>query len=309
MRPTHLTAIVIALGLVGCSTDLPPTAGSVSGSNPQASAAFQTARQSEDSGNTRRAIKQYKNVAEKYPWAEEAAEARFRQAKLLQSKGETVKAFDAYQELINRYRGSDLYTEALSTQARMAQAAADGEIKTSFLGMKSKLSAPKIVGMLNKVRENAPAAPSASRAQFAIGELYQSRGGRDDVPKAISAYRILVRDYPDSREAAEGQYRIGVILTMQAERGNQDQANIDQAREAFQDYLDRYPGHAKNADARRQLSAIGSKDVQRSFDVAEFYLKKGQTESAKFYYREVMRQSKSGDLYNRAKARLAELGE
>lgn len=306
MRPTHLTAIVIALGLAGCSTDLPPTAGSVSGTNPQASAAFQAARQSESSGNSRRAIKQYEDVAEKYPWAEEAPEARFRQAKLLQSRGETLKAFDAYQELITRYRGSDLYTDALSTQARMAQAAADGEIKTSFLGMKSNLSSTKIVGMLNKVRANAPAAPSASKAQFAIGELYQSRG---EATKAVNAYHALVREYPDSREAAEGQYRIGVILTKQAERGNQDQANIDLAREAFQDYLDRYPGHAKNADARRQLSAIGGKDVQRSFDVAEFYLKKGQTESAKFYYREVMRQSKSGDLHDRARARLAELGE
>jgi len=306
MRPTNLTAILIALGLVGCSSDLPPTAGSVSGSNPQASAAFQKARKSEDSGSKRRAIKQYEEVAEKYPWAEEAPEARFRQAKLLQGQGETLKAFDAYQELINRYRGSDLYTDALSTQAQMAQSAADGEIKTSFLGMKSNLSSTKIVGMLTKVRENAPAAASASKAQFGIGELYQSRG---EAPKAINGYRTLVRDYPDSREAAEGQYRIGLILTKQAERGNQDQANVDLAREAFQDYLDRYPGHAKNSDARRQLSAIGGQDIQRSFDVAEFYLKKGETESAKFYYREVIRQSKSGDLHNRAKARLAELGE
>jgi outer membrane assembly lipoprotein YfiO len=306
MRPTHLTAIVIALGLVGCSSDLPPTAGSVSGSNPQASAAFQKAQQAENSGSTRRAIGLYEDVADQYPWAEEAPEARFRQAKLLQQRGDTVKAFDAYQELITRYRGSDLYVDALNTQAQMAQSAADGEIKTSFLGLKQNLSSTKVVGMLNKVRENAPAAPSASKALFGIGELYQSRG---EAPKAIAGYRELVREYPDSREAAEGQYRIGVILTKQAERGNQDQANIDLAREAFQDYLDRYPGHAKNPDARRQLSALGGKDIQRSFDVAEFYLKKGQTESAKFYYREVMRQSKSGDLHNRAKARLAELGE
>jgi len=305
MRPTNLTAILTALGLVACSSDLPPTAGSVSGSSPQASAAFQKARQSEDSGSKRRAIKQYQEVAEKYPWAEEAPEARFRQAKLLQAQGDTVKAFDAYQELINRYRGSDLYSEALGTQAQMAQAAVDGEIKTSFLGMKSNLSSAKIVGMLNKVRNNAPAAPSASKAQFAIGELYQSRG---EAPKAINAYHMLAREYPDSREAAEGQYRIGVLLIKQAERGNQDQANIDLAHEAFQDYLDRYPGHAKNGDARRQLSALGSKDIKRSFDVAEFYRKKGQPESAKFYYREVIRQSKSGDLHDRAKARLAELG-
>lgn len=306
MRPTILLAAAFALGLLGCSNDLPPAAGSVTGSSPQASAAFQAARQVQDSGNSRRAIKAYSEIADKYPWAEEAPEARFRQAQLLQANGDTVKAFDAYQQLITRYRGSDLYTKALDTQAQMAQSAADGEIKTSFLGMKSNLSSTKIVGMLGQVRDNAPAAPSASRAQFGIGELYQSRG---EAPKAIAGYRQLVRDFPDSREAAEGQYRIGVILTEQAERGNQDQANLDLAREAFQDYLQRYPGHAKNADARKRLSALGSQDIQRSFDVAEFYLNKGETESAKFYYREVLRQAGHGDLHNRAKARLAELGE
>lgn len=306
MRCSSFLPAAIALALAGCSSDLPPAAGLVTGSNPDASAAFQAARQAEDSGRSGQAIKLYKKFGEQYPWADEAAEARYRQAQLLQNSGETVKAFDAYQELITRYRGSNLYNKALETQAQLAQSAADGEIKTSFLGMKSKLSSDKVVGMLTKVRENAPAAPSASRAQFGIGELYQSRG---DANKAIAAYRELVRDFPDSREAAEGQYRIGVILTEQAERGNQDQANIDTAREALQDYLQRYPGHAKNGEARQRISTLGSRDIQRSYDVAEFYRKKGETESAKFYYREVLRLAGSGETHDQAKARLAELGE
>jgi len=57
------------------------------------------------------------------------------------------------------------------------------------------------------------------------------------------------------------------------------------------------------------LGNLGGRDVQRSFEIAEFYRKSGQYESAKVYYREVVRHSNPGPLQNSAKARLAELGE
>jgi outer membrane assembly lipoprotein YfiO len=307
MRALALVAGLVLPWLASCgSNDLPPMVGSGGTDSPAATGLFGAARQAENSGNTRKAVKLYGKLAEDHPVAPQAPEARFRQAKLLEQTGETVKAFDAYQEFITRYRGSSLYTQALESQARMAKAAADGEIKTSFLGLKSRLSTDKVVGMLEKVRDNAPASRTAPLAQFTIGELYQSRG---DAARSIAAFRELVFKHPDSSEAAEGQYRIGVILTEQAERGNQDQANIDLAREAFQDYLQRYPGHSRNDEARRRLGVLGTRDLQRSFDIAEFYLRKGDTGSAKFYYHEVVREAKSGPLHDRAKARLAELGE
>ena len=56
------------------------------------------------------------------------------------------------------------------------------------------------------------------------------------------------------------------------------------------------------------MSTLGGEDLQRSFGIAEFYEKKGDTGSARFYYEEVIRKSKSGDLHDKAKARLAALG-
>ena len=57
------------------------------------------------------------------------------------------------------------------------------------------------------------------------------------------------------------------------------------------------------------IKALDSHDLQRSFDIAEFYLKTGKTESAKVYYRDIIKRSSSGSLYTRSKARLKELGE
>jgi outer membrane protein assembly factor BamD (BamD/ComL family) len=242
------------------------------------------------------------------PLSRRAPEARFRQGELLQQEGRIKDSFDAYQELLSRYNNSGLYTKALERQAAMAQSAAEGQVKTSFLGLKSKLSNEKVVEMLDKVRANSPRSPTASKAQFTIGQLWESQRNSSGSAKAIAAYRDLVLEFPDSKEAPEGQFRIGKILIEEARRGNQDQANLDRARESLQDYLRQYPGHSKNGEARQLLANLGGEDLQRSFDVAEFYERKGDTASAKFYYEEVIRKAKSGPLHDQAKARLAALG-
>jgi outer membrane protein assembly factor BamD len=307
-RLVVLPALAVLLASCGDDADLPPLVGNASPNNDRAEALFSEAQAAESAGKSSKAIKLYDTLGDEMPLARRAAEARFRQGELLEQAGEIPKAFDAYQELISRYNNSNLYEKALNRQASMAQAAADGQVKTSFLGLKAKISNERITGMLAKVRDNAPRSPQASKAQFTIGQLWESEDNTAGASKAITAYRDLVVEYPDSREAPEGQFRIGKILLDEARRGNQDQANIDRSREAFQDYLRQYPGHSRNGEARQLLANLGGEDLQRSFNVAEFYERKGETASARFYYEEVVRKAKSGELHDKAKARLAALG-
>jgi len=309
MSPKSFFALAGAAALlVSCGNDSegPPLAGQVAKTRGEGEQLYYQAKQADDAGNAAKAIKLYAKSAELAPSASTSAQARFRQAQLLEQKGEVVEAFDAYQKVLERYQASNLYATALKRQTALAQSAADGEVKTSFLGLKSGLSTEKIVGMLEKVRDNAPKSATASKAQFTIGELHQSK---KEEKEAIEAFRKLVRDFPDSKEAAEGQFRIGKVFVAQAERGNQNQATLDLAREALQDYLQQYPGHSKNAEAKQILADLGGRNVQRTFDIAEFYLKTGEKESAKVYYRQVVKRTGSGELHDKAKARLAELGE
>ena len=297
-----------AFHLVSCGgdSDMPILAGNTRAAADQGEALYQKAKQADDSGNANSAIKLYDETATRYPFAPSAAQARYRQAQLLEQKGEIVKSFDAYNQFLSRFQGSNLYTTALNRQVAMAQSAADGDIKSSMLGLKTKLSLEKTVEMLGKVRDNAPRSPIASKAQFTIGRLYEEKKKSKE---AIAAYRQLVRDQPGSSEAPEGLFRIGLVLTADADRGNQNQANIDLAREAFDDYLLQYPGHSRNAEARRLSANLGGRDFQRSYDIAAFYQKTGKTESAKVYYRDIVDRTKSGELHDKAKARLKELGE
>jgi outer membrane protein assembly factor BamD (BamD/ComL family) len=300
--------LVAPLWLASCGSDsdVPILAGNTQAAAAEGEALYQKARAADDAGKIGRAIKLYDQTATRYPFAPSAAQARYRQAQLLEQDGEIQDAFDAYDKFLDRFPGNPQYNTALNRQTAMAQAAAEGDVKSSFLGLKTKLSLEKTVEMLGKVRDNAPKSRAAAKAQFTIGELYQAKRKWKE---AIDAFRRLVKDQPDSPEAPEALFRVGLLFMEQAERGNQNRSNLDLAKESFNDYLLQYPGHARNAEARRLISSLGAQDLQRSFDIAEFYLKTGKPEAAKVYYRDIVKRSGSGRLHDAAKARLKELGE
>ncbi len=301
-----VSASIFHLSSCGSDDEMPIMAGNNQAAVQEGEKLYQEAKKADDSGNSGRAMKYYDQTATRFPFAPSAAQARFRQAELLEQRGETLKAFDAYDKFLAKFQGSNLYTTALNRQIKMAQAAADGDLKQNLLGLKTRLSLDKTVEMLNKVRDNAPQSTAAAQAQFTIGELYESKKKSKE---AIEAYRKLVRDQPSSMQAPEALFRIGIILTAEADRGNQNQGNLDLAKEAFNDYLIQYPSHSRNAEARKMIGSLQGRDVQRSFDIAEFYLKTGKTESAKVYYRDIVKNTQYGTLHDKAKARLKELGE
>ncbi len=258
----------------------------------------------EADGRTNKAIDRYREVSKKYPNTKAADSARYAEGKLLDEQGDLLKAFEAYQDLIVNYPGSSHYSAAIQRQRDVALAAVNGIIKNNFLGMKTRISPERTTKMLANVRDNAPQAPSASEAQYHIGRVWQKNGSAQ---KALAGYLRISTDYPTSSYAPEALYQRGQILIMKAEKGNQNRAHVNQAKDIFQDLIERYPGHQRASDARKSIAKLAGQDIQRSYDTAEFYRKKGNNASAIFYYKEVVRSAQSGELHNMAKQRIEEL--
>jgi outer membrane assembly lipoprotein YfiO len=223
---------------------------------------------------------------------------------MLDQQGELIKAFDTYQLLISGYQGSHRYASALKRQESVAKAAANGIIKNNFLGMKTRIAPSKVETMLSQVRDNAPQAASAPRAQFANRKVWQNSGNAE---KAIAAFRKISADYPDSPEAPEALYQIGEVLVLKTKKGNKNKANFDNATNIYNDLIQRYPNHKRVPDARKRIKSLRGQEIQRSFNVAEFYRKKDETKSAIFYYNEVLKKSKGGPLRDQATRYIAEL--
>ncbi len=306
----HLALGGVTLGLlISCgskSDDLPLSSGPSGMIGVAAADAMLSKAQAyESSGKAGKATSVYKDIIKRYPYAGASAQARFSLARAYDQEGDLLKAFEQYQGLIARHPNSPHYAAAIQRQETVAHAAANGIIKNNFLGMKTRISPEKTEKMLSQIRDNAPRALSAPKAQFAIGRVWQQDGNAD---KSIAAYQKISTDYATSAQAPEALYQTGEIIILKSERGNQNKANVDRARRIFTDLIQRYPGHRRAADARKRIAVLGGKDIQRSYDTAEFYRKKGKTQSAIFYYREVLRTSKSGPLSDQAKQRITELG-
>lgn len=302
MRDWIVIAAFIVLAGCGGVTDQVPLQGTLRGDNLLAAALFEKGQRQEAAGDGKKAIKTYRKLAKEFPADKRTADARLRQALIFGAMGEPREAFDAYQTFIEFHPESPAYAEAIAQQEAIAHAAATGDIRTNFLGLKSRLDNDVIVGMLEKVRDNAPRAVSAPRAQFMIGQVNEFT---ERVGPAIAAYEKLVDDYPASSLAPDAQFRIGEILLKQSRGGNRDQANLERARSAYRDLLLAYPGNPFAEEARQRIASIGSQDLQASYRIAEFYLKKGEKESAAYYYQDVITRAPEGDLRNRAAARLA----
>lgn len=305
----HAAVAALAFFVMSCgaSNDAMPLIGTNTPElNSKGEALYQKAKAQDEAGRTKPAIRNYDRAATRYPYAPSAPEARFRQAELLEQRADVVKAFEAYQQYIDSFSGAGRYAQALTRQAAMAQSAADGEVRSGFLGLRSRLPLDRTVKMLEQTRSNAPQSRTAAKAQFTVGQLYESR---NKPTEAIAAYRMLVRDQPAAPEAAESLFRVGEILLSQADSGNRNQATLDLAREAFNDYLIQYPNHSKAAQAREKVREISNRNLQRTFDTAAFYERTGQPDAAKVYYRDVVKGAKSGELHDAARARLRALGE
>ena len=311
---TGLRRVFLFAGLGGClltscsqdAETLLQVAGSSNRLDSAAQVLFNAAQAADQRGRDKKALKLYDQTASRYPHSSTAAKARFRQAQLLEKAGDLEEAFEAYGQVITRHQGSSLYTEARDSQDKVAHAAASGQLTTRLLWMRPQLETKKIVSMLETVRDNAPQAVTAAKAQFTIGKVYGAK--KSKVDEAITAYQQVVDDYPRSSYAPAAQFQIGNLLLTGASRGNQDNSNLDRALHAFEDLRQSYPGTKQAAEAALKLTEIRSREIQRNFDIGEFYFKKEQGYSAAIYYREVLRMTKSGDLHEQAKARLKTLG-
>jgi len=244
-----LSASILSTLFPSCNNSSPNTAQLASktrAGEDSAQSLYRNALAAQQAGKSKRAAKDFRSIFVKYPLSPVAGDSAYRYAKILEKNGDLLEAFDAYDSVVTKYPASSHYAEAIKRQETIAHQVAQGHITSSFIGIKSRIDVSRTTSMLAKVRDNAPRAASADKAQFTIGEIQQSRGsGGTGMARAISAFRKLTRDYPDSPFAG---------------------------------------------------------DIQRSFDVAEFYRKKGQTSSALFYYRETLRKSAPGPLRSQAQS-------
>ncbi|MDF1850302.1 MAG: tetratricopeptide repeat protein [Verrucomicrobiales bacterium] len=249
-----------------------------------ADAKLAQAQQAESSGNARKARDLYRSITKSYPNSDAAAKAQFRYAKILQNSGDEKKAFDAYEDLISNYRNTPDFNEAVMNQFAIAEKLQTTE-KKGFLGLGASVQPSKLIEMFESIAEAAPYTEFAPRALINISKVHVSE---QQIPQALASLKLVTDTYQGTKYATEAQYEIFRLRGVKAENSNSPQEDRAQV-EAGIDFMSQNPNDERAQDIQANLREIEERTMEKRYNTGLFYEKSGKPESARVYYREVVK--------------------
>ena len=108
--------------------------------------------------------------------------------------------------------------------------------------------------------------------------------------EAVSSAQRFVTIHPGNAEAPYAQYLIGMSYYQQIDDVTRDQTNTQQAQDAFNDLIRRYPDTRYAADARVKLDLIKDHLAGKEMEIGRFYQRSGQWLAATYRFRSVVDQ-------------------
>jgi outer membrane protein assembly factor BamD len=270
-----------------------------------ANEAFQQGESLENAGNLDEAAKVYRNLVRTNGFSAVAPRAQLHLGKTLERKGAYKDAFKAYTEYTTKYpRGGDFDT-VIQSQFDIAKLYLTGQKAKKLLGLiKISSDANQAQEMFEEIVKRAPYHKLAPLAQFNVGQSLEKQG---KPVEAMGAYQEVITRYPGDPVADDAQYQIGYVQYHEAQDGSYDQNARLRAREAFEDFVNRYPNSEKVAQARKNIESLSGTDVKGTLGIAKFYDKTKNYKAAYVYYNEVLRVAPSSPESEASRKRIDEL--
>jgi len=267
-----------------------------------ASAQLRKAQELENNGNLKGALGAYRGLVRKYPTSGVAAKSQLKVGELYEQTGDFEKAFEAYGKYITVYPKGEDFDKAVEAQFNIAKRFLEGERKKLF-GVKTFSSMERASKMFEEIVKNAPYSKYAPMAQFNLGQSYEKQ---QKYTEAVAAYQVVTQKYPADSLAVDAQYQIGYVYLKQS-RDSNDPAARSKARDAFEDFIARYPNSEKVSQAKDDLKSLSGGDTKNSLGIAKFYDKQKNYKAAVIYYNEVIKQQPGTPDSDYAKNRIEEL--
>lgn len=242
------------------------------------------AQSQENSGKTRTARDAYKAITRSYPRTVAASEAQYHYARMLDLEKDDKKAFEAYQELVTNYRNAPNFNEAIKRQYEIAEKLRSSN-KKGFLGVGAGIQPSKLIEMFEHISKSAPFTEFAPKSLLNIGYVRTELG---ETEAAITIFKSVVDSYAETEFAKEAQYQIFKLQGVTAEKSNspvKDRAQV----EAGLDFVNQNPEDQRADEIKSNLQSIEERSMEKLYNTGVFYEKSGKPDSARVYFREVVK--------------------
>jgi len=229
------------------------------------------------------AKREFHKLLKAYPKSFEASESQYYLALIEEEQGNSYEAFLAYQKVIDKYPFSERIQEIIEREYKIGERFMAGE-KRKAMGITLPVDNPAIE-IFGKVVENSTYGALAPKAQYKLGLVLK---GLLRYYEAEDEFNKVISRYPESEWAAPASYQIAECRAALSKGPAYDQGAAQEAKEKFEDFVKSHPDAVLSLDAQKNIDKIRDKEAESDYNIAIFYEKQGNFESAKIYYEDVV---------------------
>ena len=162
------------------------------------------------------------------------------------------------------------------------------DVDSLYLAAKAKLDkgdATAAAALFDEVERQHPYSPWARRAQLMSAfSYYVSR----DYSKSIQSAQRFLSIHPGNKDAGYAYYLIALCYYEQISDVSRDQKTTQQAMQALNDVVRRYPDTRYATDARLKLDLVADHLAGKEMDIGRFYERSGRWLAAQTRFRNVI---------------------
>ncbi len=174
--------------------------------------------------------------------------------------------------------------EIIEREYRIANYFYTGQ-KAKLMGIAILPAKGKAIEIFGTVLENAPYGKYADISQYKLSQCYMDL---KDYINAALGFKKIIENYPKSPLVDDAKYKIALCAADSTTGPEYNAEDTDKAIKEFKDFVKRYPDSHMEKEARSFIEKLENQKAQNNFNIAQFYEKQGNIESAIIYYEEIL---------------------
>lgn len=225
----------------------------------------------------KKAYKQVKKWIKENPDSSYMDQALFRKGQALFDRELYYQSFLAFDELLDKYPAGVLFEKALNMQVDIACKFLAGA-KRKVWGFISTSARTEAIAILEKVAQRWYGSELAATALMLQGDYYFEK---TRFLEAQHTYQMIIDNYRSSKH-----YEPAMLGSARATHGqylgsSYDTSCLDEALIRYRHYRLQYPEKAVAKSVDQEIELIRKQQIQKQFDIADFYQRTGKSEAAK----------------------------
>ena len=264
-----------------------------------------TARNAEEAGEAKKAIKNYDRVAKRYPNSIYAAEALYRTGLLYEKRRQYYKAFDSLQEIVQKYPNNPKFAQVIADQYRIANTLMEGKRAYMWGVIPGFKNREKAIEYFERIVANAPFSDYAPLSLMNIARGHQRMDANEE---AIDALDRMINSYPRNVLTPDAYLKLAETHASLVDGPAYDQASTKAAITYYEDYLIQFPGDSGAGNAEQGLAGMKTMLAESKMILADYYYKyRRNYKAARVFYNEAITTFPDSPVAERARTMLADV--